>query len=138
MPRPQAVTTIRRTQAMAAASLALLLALPTSGPARASGGDAVRRSGGCTGAATWTLKAKADDGRLEVEAEVDSRRSGQDWRWRLRHNGSTTAHGVATTSGTSHSFTVRRRVVDLNGPDTIGWRAEDLKSGQVCRGHLSS
>ena len=126
----------RRTGTVTALVCLAALALPVT-PASASGGDDVRRSGDCTGSATWKLKAKPDDGRIEVEAEVDTNRNGQTWRWRLRHNGSTTAHGLKTTQAPSGSFTVRRRVVDLSGPDTLRFRAEDVASGQVCRGHVT-
>ncbi len=104
-------------------------------PATAGGGDrVVRHSGDCTGRADWKLKVKSDDGRLEVEAEVDSNRSGQTWRWRLRHNGGLTAHGVRVTAGRSGSFTVERRVVNLSGTDRIVFRAVRANTGEVCRG----
>ena len=37
----------------------------------ASGGNAVGAGGSCSAGATWHLKAKHDDGRIEVEGEVD-------------------------------------------------------------------
>src|SRR6478735_4535282 len=73
-------------------ALALVtVALPVAAvaPASASGGGGdVRTHGGCSGPAVWKLKAKPDDGRIEVEAEVDSNRAGQAWGWVLKHNGS--------------------------------------------------
>ncbi len=117
---------------------ALALACLTLGAlapaATASGGDDDRviRTGSCSGSADWKLKVKTDDGRLEVEGEVDSNRVGQRWRWQLRHDGSLTARGVARTTGRSGSFDVERKVVDLRGADRIVFRA--VHAGQVCRG----
>ena len=95
-------------------------------------GDRVIRTGSCSGAADWKLKVKTDDGRLEVEGEIDSNVSGQRWRWALRHNGSVSDRGVGTTTGRSGSFEVERKVVNLAGTDTVVFRA--VRDGQVCRG----
>ncbi|MCP3424316.1 hypothetical protein [Nocardioides pinisoli] len=97
--------------------------------------DRVIRTGSCSGSADWKLKVKTDDGRLEVEGEVDSNVAGQRWRWSLRHNGSVSDRGVATTTARSGSFEVERKVVDLAGADTLVFRA--VRDGQVCRGSLS-
>jgi hypothetical protein len=125
--------------ALAALSLsALLLPLGAVAPAHAShGGDGARRSGSCTGSADWKLKAKPDDGRIEVEGEVDSNHNGQVWHWRIRHNGSVSAKGRATTSGASGSFTVQRRMANLAGTDHFVFRAERSATGEVCRGTVS-
>jgi hypothetical protein len=125
-----------RTGAAFALSLATFLAtLPiTAGPAAASGNGAVERSGPCSGSAHWKLKVKHDDGRMEVEAEVDSNRNGQIWRWSLRHDGNLSARGTRTTRPASGSFEVHRRLVDLAGTDKIVFRARQPRTGQVCRG----
>jgi hypothetical protein len=94
--------------------------------------DRVIRTGGCTGGADWKLKVKTDDGRLEVEGEIDSNVAGQRWRWTLRHNGSVSDRGAATTTPRSGSFEVERKVVNLRGTDTLVFRA--VRDGQVCRG----
>jgi hypothetical protein len=107
----------------------------SSAPATASGGGRrVVHSGGCDRHAVWKLKVKGDNGRLEVEGEVDSDRRGQTWRWRLRHDGAATGHGTAVTAGRSGSFTVERRLVDLAGTDHVVFRAVQPKTGEVCRG----
>jgi hypothetical protein len=87
--------------------------------------------------AHWKLKAKPDDGRIDVEAEVDANRGGQVWTWRILHDGYVSYRGVRTTRPPSGSFTVTRRVVDMAGTDSIGFRAKNRASGQTCRGHLS-
>jgi hypothetical protein len=102
------------------------------GGTRSGGDDRVIRTGSCSDGATWKLKVKTDDGRLEVEGEIDSDVVGERWRWMLRHDGSVSDRGVGTTGGRSGSFEVGRRMVDLAGTDVVVLRA--VRDGQVCRG----
>jgi hypothetical protein len=121
---------IKQTTAVA---IAVASCIAMSAPAQAKGIDKVR-VGSCTGPTTTTkLKVGADDGRLEVEGQVDSNRAGQTWNWRIVHNGSISAHGTRTTLAPSGSFTVRRTVVNLRGTDTITFRAVNTHSREVCR-----
>ncbi len=135
------MTTLRRTSRLKVMAGALLTVLtlvisPTGvAPAAAGGSDVVRR-GHCSGSADWKIKASQQDGRIEVEGEVDSNRNGQTWRWRIVHNGSTSAHGKAKTKAPSGSFDVHRVIVDMAGTDRIGWRARQATTGQTCRGSL--
>lgn len=129
---------VTRTTLAACAAAALTLPMALVAPANAShggGGNDVRTSGGCSGSAHWKLKAKPDNGRIEVEGEIDSNRSGQVWRWKLKHNGSVSARGTKKTSGRSGSFDVERRMANLAGKDHFVFRAEHR--GQVCRGTIS-
>lgn len=123
------------TSRTAATALTLGLALTGTLPALANDADVIRR-GQCSGAADWKLKASPENGRIEVEGEVDSNVNGQTWRWRILHNGSVSASGTATTTAPSGSFEVRRVLVNADGTDSIGFRARDISSGQTCRGHL--
>jgi hypothetical protein len=126
------------TSRTAVAAIALGLVAGATTPALASGGGGdVRRSGGCTHASVWKLKAKPDNGRIEVEGEVDSNRAGQVWKWRIFHDGSVSAHGRSTTQQPSGSFSVERRLVNTSGADRIGWRAFNRGSGEHCHGTLS-
>lgn len=125
----------RSTPIVALALAATAVAVPAL-PASASDGDVIRR-GGCSLNANWKLKASPEDGRIEVEGEVDSNRVGQTWNWRIIHNGSVSAQGSATTNGPSGSFTVRRVLVNLAGADAITFRARNPRSGEVCRGSLT-
>jgi hypothetical protein len=121
-----------------AVAAAALVASAAAAPAQASGGgDDVRKSGHCSANSTWKLKAKPDNGRLQVEGEVDSNRVGQTWTWRILHNGGVTARGTATTKAPSGSFTVERRVVNAAGSDTIGWRSHNAATGESCAGSLT-
>src|SRR5262252_162810 len=63
------------TAALVAGLTAPLLATAT--PAFASGGGGVSASGACTNGGHFELKAKHDDGRIEMEYQVDSNRAGQ-------------------------------------------------------------
>jgi hypothetical protein len=108
----------------------------TAPAALANGRDTVRR-GSCSGSADWKVKVGPEDGRLEVEGEVDSNRRGQTWRWRLVHNGSVSAHGTRVTRGASGSFEVRRVLVDLRGTDTLVLRARNVRTGELCRGSVT-
>lgn len=102
-------------------------------PALASGGgggDRIIRTGSCSDGARWKIKAKEDDGLLEVEAEIDSNVTGQQWAWKLLHNGDVAYRGNARTVGRSGSFSVERRPVDLPGDDSFVFRA--THRGQTC------
>ncbi|HEY7044142.1 MAG TPA: hypothetical protein VH419_10785 [Nocardioidaceae bacterium] len=123
------------TPAVPVAAVAMAIAAGGLTPADANDRDVIRR-GSCSGHAEWKLKASPEDGRIEVEAEVDSSRNGQVWKWRILHNGDVSAHGTRKTKPPSGSFEVRRLMLNLAGTDTIGWRARQPASGQVCRGSL--
>ena len=105
-----------------------------AGPAQAKGGDDVVHRGSCTGATHWKLKVGRDDGRLEVEGEIDSNHAGQTWHWRIVHNGSTSARGTRHTTAPSGSFEVNRRLVNRAGTDTVTFRAHNRHSDERCLG----
>jgi hypothetical protein len=133
---------MRSPLSLAAAVVVATAALSTSSAGLAAaehggGAGVVERQGSCSGSASWKLKAKPDDGRLKIEAEVDANRSGQVWSWRILHDGYVSFRGTRTTQGPSGSFSVERRVVDMSGQDSIGFRARNHASGQTCRGQLS-
>jgi hypothetical protein len=118
-------------------ALALPVALTAPASASHGGGGDVRTHGGCSGSAVWKLKAKPDDGRIELEAEVDSNHNGQVWDWRIKHDGSVSAKGSATTAGLSGSFSVQRRMANLAGTDHFALRAVRRATGEVCRGTIA-
>jgi hypothetical protein len=123
----------------ALAVLALVAAaapVAVAGTATAGDGDVVRR-GSCSGSTDWKLKAKHDDGRIELEYEVDSNQSGQTWRVRVRDNGVRVIATRATTGGRSGSFDIERKVANRAGSDSFVARARDLSSGQLCVARLT-
>ena len=111
-----------------------LLGLVTPPALASGGGDDVVRRGSCARSTDWKVKVGPEDGRLEVEGEVDSNRAGQSWRWVLFHDGSMSAHGLRTTAGRSGSFEVRRLVVNRRGTDTLTFRARNTRNGELCVG----
>lgn len=111
---------------------AALLAVPVvATPAQAKGGDAVSNSAACA-TGTIKVKAKVDDGALEVEGEVDTNRVGQTWNWRIVRNGTVAARGSKVTAAPSGSFSVNRRIANPAGQDTIRFRAVRPATGKVC------
>ena len=129
---------MKTTQRVALTLPALALCALTASPAVASGGDdEIRRNGSCSGATDWKIKAKSDDGRVEVEAEIDSNNVGQTWTWRFKHNGTVFANGQSVTQAPSGSFEVKRKPADVAGTDTFVFRAVNPKSGEVCRATVS-
>ena len=136
--KSDASSTRAKKRTLAAISLVtatLAFSAATVAPAVAGDREVIRR-GNCSGSADWKLKASPENGRIEVEGEVDSNVNGQTWRWRILHNGDVSARGTATTHAPSGSFSVERRVVNAAGTDGIGWRARNVANGQVCRGSL--
>ncbi len=91
----------------------------------------------CSGSSDWKLKAKHDDGRIEVEFEVDSNRVGQNWRVRLADNGTTFFTGTRRTTAPSGAFEVRRFTGNRAGIDHIVGTATNPATGETCRGALS-
>ena len=126
---------LARTIAGAAVATAVLsLAAP---PALGRNNDDRERRGSCSGSTDWKVKVGPEDGRLEVEGEIDSNRRGQTWRWRLYHNGALSAHGLRTTSGSSGSYKVRRTSVDLRGTDRFTLRARNTRNNELCVGTVN-
>lgn len=132
--------TARRTRpgrlALVAGAVLTATVLAPTAPAWANDDDVIRR-GACSGNTDWKIKASPENGRIEVEAEIDSNRVGQTWRWRLLHNGDLTSAGRSTTEAPSGSFEVRRVVVDLAGSDALRFRATNPASGEVCVARVS-
>ncbi len=122
-------TTTAKAALLATAALLAVPAVAT--PAQAQGGDAVRNSAACA-TGTIKVKAKVDDGALEVEGEVDTNRVGQTWTWRIVRNGTIAAQGSKVTAAPSGSFTVNRRIANPAGQDTIKFRAVRPATGKVC------
>jgi hypothetical protein len=88
-------------------------------------------TGKCTGKSTAKLKLQPDNGKIEVEFEVDQNKNNVSWKYTLKRAGTTLASGIKVTQAPSGSFTARRRVSDAAGPDTITARAT-RSNGEVC------
>lgn len=113
----------------------LVLPLAAALPAVAKDGrPGVRAAGACSGPSHWKLSAKTDDGRIETEAEVDTRVNGRTWSWQLADQGTPVASGKAMTHAPSGSFTIERRIANRGGTDVITFKVRSLRSGETCQG----
>ena len=110
--------------------------LATAPAIAAKSGDVIR-TGSCSASSDWKLKVKPDNGRLEVEFEVDSNRNGQVWNVVLKHNGSAFFTGHRTTQAPSGSFSVTKFTSNATGTDTIVGKATNPNTGEVCKGTAS-
>jgi hypothetical protein len=99
-----------------------------------AGQDDVIREGSCVKASDWKVKVSPENGRLEVEFEVDQNVSGDRWRVRIRHDGDLAFRGTRMTHGASGSFTVRIVENDTAGSDVFRARARNLSTDEVCAG----
>jgi hypothetical protein len=119
---------------------AIIAALLIVAPAAFAGNDHDReviRTGNCSAGSDWKLKAKDEDGRIEVEFEVDQNRVGRRWRVNLRQNGTLVFSGIRRTLAPSGSFEARKLLPNRGGADRIVGSARALAGGETCRGALS-
>jgi hypothetical protein len=118
----------------ALAAVALLAALLAPAPALGRGGsdDEVRVRGACGRGASSELRVKGDDGRLEVDFRVRSRRAGERWRLLLVHERRVAWRGTLRTGSSSRSVRVRLRGPDYEGADRIVARASG-PNGVTCQ-----
>ena len=114
--------------AVAAGSLALPAATLAKG-----GSPAISAAGACTIHSTSHLKGKHDNGRIEIEFEVDQNRNNRAWRVTLSDNGHRIFTGTRVTRAPSGSFTVRLLAANRTGRDRLVARAVNVRTGEVCR-----
>ena len=120
------------------AAVALIALAALSGPAAVAAKDGdIIRTGACTGRSDWKLKLSPENGRIEVEFEVDTPRVGQTWNVKIKKNGSVIFNGSRTTRAPSGSFSVRRVTSNPAGTDSFVGRAVNRDTGEVCRGTAS-
>ncbi len=120
---------------IALVAVAVAVALPAVAPGRNNPG--VTRSGACSGGGTWTLKAKHDDGLIDVEFEVDQNLAGRRWSVVITRDGARVFRGVRVTRPPSGSFELNRRFRNPAGRDRIIATARNTAEGRVCRGALT-
>jgi hypothetical protein len=122
----------------AAGALMLAIGSGTIGASSASAkGSDVVKTGACSGSSDWKLKLSPDDGRIEVEFEVDSNKVGQTWHVRILMDDTKIFSGNRVTQAPSGSFTVHKRVNNPPGTDTFKARATNMANGETCTGHAS-
>jgi hypothetical protein len=116
--------------------LALAAAVLAASPASAKDGRDVLVAGACTASSMAKLKLSPENGRIEVEFEVDQNRNGVVWRVSLFRNGTRFASTTATTRGPSGSFETRR-VVSRAGAATRITAVATRSSGERCSARAS-
>jgi hypothetical protein len=117
-------------------AVALTLMAVAMPAAHAKDGDVIRR-GACTGASDWKLKLSPENGRIEVESEVDQNRSGDRWAVRVAKNGARIFTGSRTTMPPSGSFEVRLVTANGPGPDAFRATATNQRTGETCGGRAT-
>jgi hypothetical protein len=118
-----------------AALIGLAVALAAAPAGIAKDGD-IRVRGTCTKASTSKLKLSEEDGRIEVEFEVDQNRNGVRWNVVLLQNGKRIARMTRVTRGRSGSFEARIVAPNTSGADTFRARATS-PSNEVCTARAS-
>ncbi len=116
--------------------LAVMTPLTLASAAHAGRADVVRR-GTCSSGSTWKFKLSPDNGRIEVELEVDQNVVGDRWRVVMRHDGNVFVRDVVRTKAPSGSFDVQRKTKDRAGTDRFRARAVNRSTGEVCRASAS-
>ncbi len=111
-----------------------LLAAGTAASAKA--GDIVR-TGACSGPSDWKLKLSPDNGRIELEFEVDQNKVGATWAVRNKQNGTRIFAGKRMTKAPSGSFTVRLLAQNHAGTDTFRASATNVATDESCLGRAS-
>jgi hypothetical protein len=110
-------------------SLAALALLALGQPALAKDGDVLVR-GTCTAKSTSKLKLSAENGRIEVEFEVDQNRNGVPWTVVLTRNGTRVAQLARVTKAPSGSFEARKVIANGAGADVV--KATARRAGERC------
>jgi hypothetical protein len=116
--------------------IAMLVAAAVPAVASGRADPGVIKTGKCSNGASWKLKAKHDDGLIDVEFEVDQNVNGRRWSVTLRRDGTRVFRGVRRTRPPSGSFEVNRRMGNPAGPDRIAAVAR-AAAGGTCRAALA-
>lgn len=93
----------------------------------------VERTARCTMGSTVKLDLSPEDGRVEVEVEVDENRNGSRWGVVANRNGTRVISRTAVTRGPSGSFEVRRVVAPGSPSTRVTAVARRAATGEVCR-----
>lgn len=122
----------RRILATTGAALATLAM--TGAPAVLADDDRdVERTARCTMGSTMKLDLSPEDGRVEVEIEVDENRNGSRWSVVANRNGARVLSRSAVTRAPSGSFEVRRVVAPGSPRTRVTAVARRAATGEVCR-----
>jgi len=110
-------------------SACALSALTLGSPALAREGDVLAR-GSCSAGSTSKLKLSEENGRIEIEFEVDQNRNGVSWKVVIARGGQRVATLTRTTRAPSGSFEARKVIANGAGTDVV--RATATRAGESC------
>jgi hypothetical protein len=119
-------------------SLVLSAAALVVTPGVAAGDDGTaKETNDCEKSSIVRLKVITNENdRLEVTGIVWS--DDEDiWDWKFKHNDDVSASGDVKAKDADKSFKIVRTMVNLAGPDTVVFRAENSRTGEVCRSDLN-
>lgn len=118
----------------AAALVSAPIALASDGGSATDNNGPVRKD--CENSSSVRLNVKGIDGnadRFEVIGAVFSA-DDDTWEWKLRHDGDVSAQGeVRARNDIDRSFRISRTMLDFPGNDNVSFRAENQRTGEVCR-----
>jgi len=121
-------------------SLVLGAAALNSAPVLASDGGAAKDNGPvrtrCELGSSVRLNIKPIDGNGDRFNVIGAVFSDDDdvWVWTMRHNGDVSAQGdVRARDDIDRSFRISRSMLDYYGLDDIAFRAENQRTGEVCK-----
>ena len=117
-----------------AALCGLTIAVAAAHGGHSKDGDVLRR-GTCSGPSTSKIKLSEEDGRIEVEFEVDQNRNGVRWNVVLFQNGNRIARMTRITREPTGSFEARKLAANTAGRDSF--RARASRSGEACTAQAS-
>jgi hypothetical protein len=89
-------------------------------------------NGQCSAGSLWTITAKPDNGRMEIEFQVNSNRIGESWTVRITDNGELVSEATPVTLAPSGSFTVRTITADRAGVDHFVGVARNTGTDETC------
>lgn len=121
---------MRRNLSIATASALTALLIPN---AAFGSDDDIRNAGHCSAASSSKIKVKPDDGRIEVEFEVDQNVNGEKWKVKIKDNSKVVFRGFAKTRAPSGSFSIERKIPDRSGPDEVLAVGRNKATGERCR-----
>lgn len=124
----------RITLAVALSGAMLAILVPA---ALAKDGDVIA-TGPCSGASDWKLKLSPENGKIEVEFEVDQNQNRQLWHVQIEHNGQIVLDRNVRTKRPSGSFEARIVEPNLAGPDSFVAKAKNARSGESCQGQATA
>ncbi len=114
----------------------LLLSLGVSGASAKPGNDHTRRGDCSLGAARYSLTVKHTSGpNLQVRFVISNAGVGSTWQLFGSDDGNR-IFSVSKPALTS-SVSVTRKILDLDGPDTVKATANNISTGEICQGTVT-